>query len=92
MVAIIENGGVNITNLSQVGNCLILFNEILDSIEGSVDAEELKEKLQTVFFRARKFLLRNPFTYGFTSEGFEVYQDEKKERLVFVECETDIEL
>ncbi len=91
MKAQIENGGVFTSTLQQVCDCLILFNEILNVIGESEDTEELKEKMQTLFFRARKFLIKNPFTYGFTHEGFEVYQ-EGLDRKIFVECETDVEL
>lgn len=93
MKAIIENGGIDLSLIPvQKGDKLSFFNSILDEVCQSEDAEDLSRNLTKLWYSARKKLLNNPFTFGFCSEGLEVYQDDNPNRLIFVECEVDVEI
>lgn len=92
MQAIIENGGIKIEGIRQLGDTLVLFNAILDAIWESEDSDDLNIKITGVFYKSRKFVLNNPFKLGFSSEGAEIWQEGKTDRLIFIPCETDIEI
>lgn len=92
MKAILENGGIDISILTQVGDTLWFFNEILDVVCDCSDAEEASLAMTSLFLKRRNRLLKNPFTFGFCENGLEVWQDDNPNRVVFAPCETDIEI
>lgn len=92
MVAHIENGGIDTSIITQVGDSLKFFNRILDVVHKCDDSEELSIELTGLFLRARKSLLRNPFSFGFIEGGLELYQDDNPNRILFVPCETDVDI
>jgi hypothetical protein len=102
MKAVIENGGIMydgpvIFLNKEIQWKLIIFNMYLNIIERCTSADELKKECSIIEFnlnywfkfKLKKIEHKNPFTSGFTKDGFGVYLDGV--RKIFVECETDIE-
>lgn len=71
---------------------LLLFDMYLSAIYKSSDSENLRKNVVRVEFEIQTLQLKNPFYSGFTADGFGVYDEKTDTRLIFVECETDIDL
>lgn len=106
MKAIVEHGGIisenhkiklsvdkeiiSLTDSQKLA--LLIFDMYLSAIRKSRDSESLRKNVVRVEFEIQTLQLKNPFYSGFTAEGFGIYNEKTQLRLIFVECETDIEL
>jgi hypothetical protein len=71
---------------------LHVFNTLLSILIVSDNEEGLEKNMAQYFAIKRSKLEYLPFSYGYSSEGLELYQDGVNERVLFVPCKTDIEI
>ncbi len=97
MEAVLRNGGIKVdgtvNNVSNFVNIkLHILNMYLNAIGDSTDAESLRIESSRVELVVNRLKIVNPYTSGFTEKGFVIIEDATQKEIVFVECETDIEI
>lgn len=91
MEAIFEHGGITEAWKLTPTNFNAL-NMILNAISESDSSEELMANLDRTRHKFLRGNLKYSFSHYLTSGGVEIYIEGQKERLIFVPCETDIEI
>ena len=105
MKAILEDGGVPVPRLAVTDKepkrivsysqskiwHLVILNMYLNAIGRVEDADSLREQCADVESELHMLGVKNPYYSGFTEDGFGVYNSEN-EQIIFVECETDLEV
>ena len=70
---------------------LVIMSGYLNAIDKSKDTNSLNANVSSFEYSMHYLKIENPFYSGFVHDGFGVYDRQTNERLIFVECETDID-